>query len=341
MKKLLVLSVLSAVTVATSVYARVPQLNSRHDTLIQLGKMVTGAKMISLGMLAVNIFEADSREVDNAIATARKAFDKGYGVFITHFDGVGGESSLKPYLDFAEKYVRLTPILSWPPTMPENAQMIEIALPHLHRLLAEQMLVEDEHVATALQVVAKMEQLSGEWKQGRALLDDAAVKRWQALADQLNDEFLAMTQHFPEVWRNYQQQFEELTENFTDDLIAADLDEDLFLKSSAIIQGYVGTEAMIRLLSAGPHDDELTMMEQFTGGEIIEIISTAISLEDEHTELTLSYLSGDMPSRAFAQQYGEFLHKYTDFFSADQIQKAEQQLANLAANEVGPQGLEP
>lgn len=338
MKKLLVLS---AVTVATCVYARVPQLNSRHDTLISLAKMVAGAKTISLGMLAVNVFEAEPHEVDSAITLVRKAADRADSFMITLFESVEDEPSITRSLDFVEKFGGLMPVLSEPPAMPENAQMIEIALPLLHRLLTEQTLVEGEHVASALQVVAEMEQLSGEWKLGRTLLDDAQVERWQALVTQLSVEFLAITQHFPAVWRNYQQQTEGQVENFADYLEAAGLDEASLLKSTVILRGYEGTKTMIKLLSSGPHDDELTMIEQFTGGEIIEIISKVTNLEDEHRELTLSYLSGDMPSRAFAQQYGELLHKYTDFFSAEQIQKAEQALANLAANEVGPQGLEP
>lgn len=336
MNKLLVLSM---VTFATCVYARAPQLNSRHDTLLQLGKMVAGAKTISLGMLAVNVLEAEPHEVDSAVSLVRDNFDTAYTILIRATESAAGQPALKPYLDFSKGIGELGTMLSDSPTMPENVMIIEMALPQLRRLLTEQTLIEAKHVHAALQVVAEIERLHGEQQTG-ALLDDAHVERWGELVAQLNAEFKHIQAQFPAVWVNYQQQLETWREDSADKM--SDVNYASFAKSSAILGNYVSTEAMIKLFSTANHNLDasaaapppqtpylLTMLEQFTGREIIDTIAAVTNLEDEHLELTLSYTSGNMPSRAFTQQYREFLHKYADFFSAEQIQKAEQRLADL------------
>jgi len=336
MNKLLVLSV---VTVATCVYARAPQLNSRHDTLLQLGKMVAGVKTASLGMFAINILDEDPHAVETAVDLVRDNFDTVYAILIRTAESAAGQPSLKPYLDFSEEIRRLETMLSDPPAMPENVMIIEMALPQLRRLLTQQTLIETEHVAAALQVVAEMEQLNGEQRTG-ALLDDAHVERWGELVVQLNAEFKHIRAQLPAVWENYRQQLEIWREDYVEEGMS-DLNYASFAKSFAILESYVSTEAIIRLFSAANNNRDTSaaaspqtpqqamMLEQFTGKEFIDTVVAVTNIEDEHLDLTLSYASGNMPGRAFAQQYREFLHKHADFFSAEQIQKAERRLANL------------
>lgn len=313
----------------TAIFAQASSLSIRQDSLLYLAKMTSGIKMASMCMFANNIVQVEHRVIENLVNVFKNSFDEVYIQFIKDEKVPSGTAD---YFIFLEKINMAMTWLATPPTIPESIEMIRGGISFLDRLLKEQSIIDGYHVATGLQTLAEMEKLVG--VNGQIIfLNEKQVRQLDQLVGQFTEFLITTIASFPS----------ELTDNLQQTLSLAEKNIRHYSRSetegiTGIVEAYQGIESFIYMTLIGGNNFLLLAnnpkevderLEQDLGRELLDSIIGSINISHEHLVMLLNYLAGDLPSHDFVQSYRQFLHKYENFFSTEQIQEAEQKLANL------------
>ena len=324
--------VLSMGLMATCIYAQTPRLG-KGETLLHLGRMVASVKVASVSMFAANTLRIDHDKIGEFVAFIRDSFDESQGALITYVEELEERTDLMASIELSDKINWLSIILFTSPSLPEEVEIIQLALPRLRALLTEQTLVPNEHTAGVLQIVEKMESLSSGWNLIQPP-DEAQQSEWLQLVRHFAVELQTMKTELPDAFVNYEQLAQSLLQKIISDKFDLNALDTLTTINtwSVLDESYKGIVAMVKLYSTAKREvTGMTIVETLerTMGEDVHIIVATVNIEDEHFDLLHGYLSGQISSSDFAQQYREFLHKYSEFFSAEKIQEAEQKLADF------------
>ena len=276
-------------------------------------------------MFAANTMQVDHRAIGDMVADFKNSFDE---VYIELIKDGKVESGAADYLIFIEKISMSMFWLVTPPTLPESIEMIRGGVSLLDRLLKKQSIIDSELVATGLQTLAEMEKLVGVGGQ-MVYLNKEQVKQLDQLVQQFLQFSMSVFESIPPTLADSLRRAMSVAEkNSTSDSSSEQTDH--------IIEPYQAIESYVYMTlidGANPvlaTQEEVEMrLEQDLGRELLDTIIAGINISHEHLVMSLNFLAGDLSNQDFVGEYRQFLHRYADFFSTEQIQGAEQKLVNL------------
>ncbi len=335
MKKILVLSV---GLMATCVYGRTLQLGDKKQALLHLGRVMASAKLSTIGMFAVNTMEVDHEKVGDIVVTVRDALLAGHAALITTAVELDLEEriSLMSSIRFADEIDTLMKAMPLAMDIPEEMEVAGLALQQLRRLFAEQTVVSDKHVAGALQVVTEMQTLSRGWGPLK-LPDEEQASEWFQLVRRLVEALATMIPAaLPDAFTKYKRQLEPSVQKISTDMDNIDdISSDDLIRMTTLIkvlESFLSTAASIKLYRS----DKIGMTQMTVTDTLAQMIgedahttAAVVNMEAEHFDLLSSYFSEQISSRAFAQQYLQFLTKHSRYVSAEMRQAVEQKLADF------------
>ena len=323
--------VLSLCLLAPSVYAQVPPMSSRSETLVYLAKMTGSFKLATYGMLANNTMEMPADMMKNMTAMARKLLDNEYEQRLAYFEQLGEEEMdrLATFIRFSGKFNHLLVILKRTPIY-KDMEAIKLAVSQMQLLLTEETPLAAEDVEGLLQDVAEMEKMAAGWgwdpdNSAFRSPDAKQGSKWENLTQLFSVKLVLILFSQSEEYKNFAVSLNEIIKKMESDT----KDKQLLYEMAVLKQTADDLEAFIRLYSSTNQELALAIILQKHGDDEERMFPTMIDLQDEELELLLSYFNREISDSAFAQQYREFLHKYSHLFDAERMQEAEQRLANF------------